>query len=250
MSLERFTLVELADGDAVGQRAAELFFAIGAEAQRARGRFTVALAGGSTPAAMHRALREAPSHEFNWGSVDVFFGDERAVAPDSPLSNFGNAKAQLLDHVAVASSRVHPMPAWSDDLDAVATAYERALREACRDEGALDLLVMGVGDDAHILSLFPGCPLIDEDGGALVAALRDPPMNPAVSRITLTPTALRRARHVLVLLVGAKKREARRALSSASARASSVPILLLDTRLTPTSGREATLLLVDHASRT
>ncbi|MBL8677619.1 MAG: 6-phosphogluconolactonase [Myxococcales bacterium] len=247
MSLERFTVVELADGDAVGARAAELFLAIGAEAQRARGTFTVALAGGSTPAAMHKALREAPSHEFNWGSVDVFFGDERAVAPDSPLSNFGNARAQLLDQVPLA--RVHPMPAWSDDLDAGATAYERALRDACGDDGALDLLVMGVGEDAHILSLFPGCPLIDEDGGALVAALHDPPMNPAVSRITLTPTALRRAHNVLVLLVGAKKREARRALSSASVTASSAPVLLLDTRLALTRGREATVLLLDHASR-
>lgn len=248
MSLDRFTAIELDDADAVGQRAAELFIAIGSEAQRARGTFTVALAGGSSPAAMHSALRAMVSHEFNWGAVDVFFGDERAVPPDSPLSNFGNAKTQLLDHVAVAPERVHPMTSPHGDIDKAAVEYEHTLRSVCGEDGSLDLLVLGVGEDAHILSLFPGCSLIEDDGGALVAALRDPPMNPAVSRITLTPTTLRRAKSVLVLLVGAKKRDARRALTDATSAASKAPIVLLDARLASRTPLPTTLLL-DRASR-
>jgi 6-phosphogluconolactonase len=241
----RFSIQELPDAAAVGERAAELFFALGAQAQRARGRFSVALAGGSSPKPMHRSLTErAPPAEFNWSQVDVFFGDERAAPPDSPQSNYGNAREQLLERVAIDPARVHPMRAWETDLEASARAYEQELQQACGPGGALDLLVMGVGEDAHILSLFPGCPLIDDDGGSLVAALRDPPMNPALSRLTLTPTALRRARCTMVLFVGAKKRDAYTALRHAHGAALRSPVALLH----GISADSRVFLLVDHAA--
>lgn len=215
------------DAAAAAEKAAELFRSITSEAIAARGRCSVALAGGTSPAAMHEALAgETQAPQIKWGAIDFFFGDERAVPSDARESNFNGARTTLLDRVAVDWSRVHPLEAWRSDLDKAAQEYEQRLLDVCPG-GALDLLVMGVGEDAHILSLHPKCSLIDRDDGALVAAVRNPPMNPALDRLTLTPTALFRARTVLVLFVGVKKRSAWRALTSREGSALAHPVRLL-----------------------
>ena len=216
------------DAASAAERAAALFAQRARAAIEQRGRFHVALAGGSSPAAMHRVLAARPhAHEINWAAIDFYFGDERAAPPDSKDSNYGNARATLLDHVPITPARVHPMRAWDGSLEERAREYDALLRAQTGGDGALDLLVMGVGEDAHILSLYPGCPCIDAREGPLVAALRSPPMNPPLDRLTLTPAALFAARAVLLLVVGAKKRAAWEALDRPEGDARSSPIRLL-----------------------
>lgn len=215
------------DAAAAATKAAALFRSIASAAIAPRGRCSIALAGGSSPTAMYEALAsESSAPQFKWGAIDFFFGDERAAPSDAKESNFGGAKRTLLDRVAVDWQRVHALEAWRADREDAAREYEQRLLDRCPD-GALDLLVMGVGEDAHILSLYPGCPLIAQDDGALVAALREPPMSPALDRLTLTPTALFRARAVLVLFVGAKKSAAWRALDASEGSALAHPVRLL-----------------------
>lgn len=172
----------------------------------ARGRFAIALTGGSTPVPMHRALARAPHRDaIDWARVDVFFGDERAVPPADPRSNYRAAREALLDHVPVPTAQVHRIEAERDDLHAVAREYEATLRRACG--GALDLLVVGLGKDAHVLSLWPGSDLVLERDALVVASI-DPPMDPPLSRVTLTPAAVEAARSVLAIATSASKRDA------------------------------------------
>ncbi|GAC1364271.1 MAG: 6-phosphogluconolactonase [Polyangiales bacterium] len=178
-----------------------------------RGRFVVALTGGSTPVPLHRALAALPYRaQIEWPRVHVVFGDERAVAATDPRSNYGAAKRDLLDLVPLPADNVHRMPGDSADLAAAAIAYEATLRDLC--EGEVDLLFVGIGKDGHILSLHPGAAAIAETRALVVAEL-DPPMDPAVSRLTMTPVALERARSVVALASGAEKADAvRRAVDS------------------------------------
>jgi 6-phosphogluconolactonase len=192
--------------DAFAKEGAEIFARLAKEAIEARGRFTVALTGGSTPGPIHHALAKAPQESgIDWSKVELFFGDERAVAPDAKESNYGAAREQLLRHVPLPEAQIHRMEGERKDLSEAAGDYQRTLLSVCK--GELDLVMLGVGKDAHILSLFPGSLAIDEDLELVVAEI-DPPMNPAVSRITMTPAVLARARHVLVLARGDEKRRA------------------------------------------
>lgn len=172
----------------------------------ARGRFAIALTGGSTPGPMHRALARAPHRDaIAWQKVDVFFGDERAVPPDAPQSNYRAARETLLDHVPIPSAQVHRIEAERSDLAAVARGYEATLRRVCG--GALDLLVVGLGKDAHVLSLWPGSALVEERSSLVVASV-DPPMDPPLSRVTLTPAAVEAAQSVLAIATSAAKHAA------------------------------------------
>jgi 6-phosphogluconolactonase len=179
------------------------FRSTAAAAIAARGRFHVALTGGTSPRPFHRALVAADG--IDWPSVEIWFGDERAVGPSDPKSNFGAAQADLLAHVPIPRAQIHRMEGEAGDLDAVAKGYERALVERC--DGALDLLIVGIGKDAHILSLWPGSDLVEERSSLVVAAI-DPPMDPALSRVTFTPAVVERARSVLAIVTGRDKRDA------------------------------------------
>lgn len=189
----------LPDVPAFAEAAARFFVERAREAIDERGRFVVALAGGSTPAPLHRAL---DASALDWSKVVVLFGDERAVGPADERSNHRSAHETLLSRVPAV---VHRIEGERADLHAVAREYERVMLDTCG--GALDLLIVGLGQDAHILSLWPGCPAIEERT-ALVVATLDPPMNPAVSRVTMTPVAIERARHVLAIATGAGKQVA------------------------------------------
>ncbi len=155
---------------------------------------TLALAGGSTPRALYQALAEV---DYPWSEVDVFFGDERCVPPDHPDSNFRMAHRALLSKVA---ARVHRMPAESCDP----IAYERELAGAL-GPGAptLDLVLLGLGDDGHTASLFPGDPALEERD-RLVARVE----RPDHPRLTLTLPVLSAARVAAFLVSGESKREA------------------------------------------
>ncbi len=187
--------------DAFAAAAARGFVDAALAAIATRGRFVVALTGGSSPLPIHAALATSFRDRVQWDLVDVVFGDERAVAPDHALSNYRAAHESLLQHVP---ARVFRMEGERSDLAAAARDYEKQLLDLCG--GELDLMFVGIGADAHILSLFPGSPHLRS--AALVEASIEPPMNPAVSRLTMTPVAVTRARQVIAIATGASKRPA------------------------------------------
>lgn len=130
----------------LGEGAAADFAVLAREAILARGAFSVALSGGSTPKLLYRALRSTP---VQWGKVFVYFSDERTVPPDSEESNFKLARDELLSHVPIPESQIFRMAGELDPHEAAAL-YEAVLPER------LDLTLLGMGDDGHTASLFPG----------------------------------------------------------------------------------------------
>jgi 6-phosphogluconolactonase len=178
----------------LAERGAERFAAIVGAAAREHGRAIVSLTGGSTPKAMYATLaRDATS--VPWDHVQLFWGDERAVPPDHADSNYGMAHAALLAHVPIPSANVHRMRGELAAEEA-ARAYELELM------GTFDLMLLGVGEDAHIASIFPGSPVLDERARKTAA-----PWVPHLTayRITLTPPALLDSRRIVMLVSGAKK---------------------------------------------
>jgi 6-phosphogluconolactonase len=171
------------------------------------GRATIALSGGNTPRdAYARLARESG---VDWTKIDIFWVDERAVAPTDDRSNYRWAKATLLDGSGIAPERVHRMPAEAPDLEAAARDYEGLLRKRIALDGdgipALDIVVLGVGDDGHTASLFPGGTTIDIVDRLVVAV---PAQGAREARLTLTAPAIEHAKHVFVVAVGAAKRDA------------------------------------------
>ncbi len=189
-----------------------------------RGRFTIALAGGNTPAALYRLLASPPYvAEIDWPRWHVLWGDERCVPPDHPDSNYGMARRTLLDHVSIPESHVHRMHG-EDDPTAAADAYAATLADALAPDGRLDLALLGVGDDGHTASLFPDTASLAETDRP-VAANWVPHL--ATHRITLTLPALNRARHVAVLATGADKADAVRRALAPNAADATPPIALV-----------------------
>ena len=159
-----------------------------------RGGATVALAGGTTPRAVHRQLALIP--RLPWDKVEIFFGDERAVPPDDPQSNYRMARESLLDTVPTPLNQVHRMLAERPDREAAADEYARRLPER------LDLLILGVGEDGHTASLFPGSSALSEHARKVVAVVG--PKAP-LHRLTITPPVIAAAREKIILVSGADK---------------------------------------------
>ncbi|HYI67429.1 MAG TPA: 6-phosphogluconolactonase, partial [Candidatus Limnocylindrales bacterium] len=164
--MTRFTV--LPDPAAVAEATADRFVTAAEAAIDERGIFRVALSGGSTPKKVYPLLLEpARRDEVDWGAVEFFWGDERAVPPDHPESNFGVAYGMLISQLpGVRPDRIHRMPAEAPDLDAAALSYESELRLAFGARGdeppAFDLIWLGMGPDGHTASLFPGSAGLDE----------------------------------------------------------------------------------------
>ncbi len=188
--------VEVHGHDELAERAAEWIAARMKPAVAERGRFTLAVSGGSTPAAMFAALSQLA---LPWAEVHVFQVDER-VAPDGdPDRNLGDLSANLLDRVPV---HAHVMDVTAPDLDDAARRYAAELR-AVTDDGVLDVVHLGLGDDGHTASWPPGDPVIDvEDADVAITQ----PYRGRV-RMTLTVPTVNRARDVMFLAAGAGKAE-------------------------------------------
>lgn len=169
----------------------------------ARGRFSIALSGGSTPRDLHVKLANPPfKDELDWAHVHVFFGDERCVPPDDPQSNYRMAMDTLLGHVPIPNEQIHRMKGELPP-DQAAAEYERELKEFFgADAPALDLVLLGMGDNGHCASLFPGCHALHEQQRWVVAEFI-PEVN--MWRITLTPIVLNAAREVVFLVAGGNK---------------------------------------------
>ena len=162
----------------------------------------VGLTGGTIADAVHREVaRMASASGVDWGAVHFWFGDERFVAADSPDRNAGQARAAFLD--AVGATRVHEVPAADQvpGAETAATAYADTLR--AEGDGGFDLLMLGIGPDGHIASLFPGHPGL-EVADSIATAVHDSP-KPPPDRVTLTFEALDRSHAVWFLASGEAK---------------------------------------------
>jgi 6-phosphogluconolactonase len=167
----------------------------------------VALTGGSIAEKIHREIaRLGADSDVDWSRVDFFWGDERYVAPDSDDRNAKSARAGLLDVLPVDPARIHEIPstAEADSVDSAAAAYADTVRSVGR--GSFDLLMLGVGPDGHIASLFPGFPQLDLDD-AIAAGVTGSP-KPPPERVTLTFPALSRSDEVWFVVSGPDKAEA------------------------------------------
>jgi len=207
--MERLTVYP--DAHALTRAAAAYVAGAALRAVALRGRFTVALAGGSTPRPVYERLARDPlAAAVPWDRVHVVFGDERCVPPDHPDSNYRMAREALLDHVPLPSDQIHRMRGEADPMTAAA-AYESELNALLSGAGrpALDMVLLGLGDDAHTASLFPGTPALNERE-RWVAAQHVPKLD--AWRLTLTPPALNAAREAVFLVSGAGKTAALRAV--------------------------------------
>lgn len=195
------------DRNDLGDRAALSFIRSIQEAISLCGRFSAALAGGATPRTLYRSLASAALVEkISWKSVHLFWGDERAVPPDHPDSNYHLAEETLISHVPIPSQNVHRMQGEKSDLEAAAAEYEETLRKffGSSAEGwpSFDLVLLGIGSDGHTASLFPGSPVLKETV-RWVAAPYVEELNTA--RLTLTLPAINHARRVIFLAAGREK---------------------------------------------
>jgi 6-phosphogluconolactonase len=177
---------------------AELAIRAAADLFTARAPRSIALAGGSTPKELYGLLASEDYRDrTDWDGVAVFFGDERAVPPNHPDSNYGMARKSLLDLVPTDPDLVHRLEADDDDLEAAADRYSQLLPTR------LDLVLLGMGTDGHTASLFPGSDALDEVERRCVPALAPN----GSRRLTLTYPTINAAHHVLFLALGGSKRE-------------------------------------------
>ena len=194
------------DLDDLSHYAAELFIKLAGQAIEERGSFSVSLSGGSTPRYLY-SLLESPKyrHTIDWNRIEYFIGDERNVPPDAPESNYRMVTEILLDPLHVSSDRVLRWLTETGDIDEVAGKYEKGLKDRLGSDARFDLVLLGLGTDAHTASLFPRTEALKETKRAAVASwvegLND-------HRFTITFPVINNAANVIVLVSGTDKAHA------------------------------------------
>ena len=198
------TVEVLPDQAALIQRSLELILTKMREAIQERGLCTIALSGGSTPKPLYEAISQ---QQLPWDKIHVFWGDERYVPPDHPDSNQLMARRAWLDRVDIPASNIHAMPTDEADPAVAADNYEKHLQEFFQttsgDFPALDLILLGIGDDGHTASLFPHTEALQVKDRLITVGSKD-----AMPRITFTAPLINQARCVMFIVAGANKRPA------------------------------------------
>ena len=185
-----------ADERSLAERVAERFLDVARESVQTRGTAMICLTGGTTPRRMYELLgSHGSATPPAWDRVHLYWSDERMVPPEHQDSNYGMARESLLVHLPVPSSHVHRIKGERPPEEA-ALLYEGEL------PGRFDLMLLGVGEDAHVASIFPGSPLLSERRRR-AAAVWAPHLN--AFRVTLTPRALLESDHVLMMVAGTAK---------------------------------------------
>ena len=211
-----------------------------ADAQSSGHEPQIALTGGTIADAVHRELaRLSPGSEVDWGRVVLWWGDERFVEPASDDRNERQAREAFLDQVDVDPAKVHPMPSTESaaDVDEGAAAYGEELRSY--GAGEFDIVMLGIGPDGHVASLFPGFPQLDVDDQIAVGVTGSP--KPPPERISLTFSALNRAKAVWFIVSGEEK-------SAAVARALADGTDVHDCPAAGVTGSEETTWFLDRAA--
>jgi 6-phosphogluconolactonase len=233
------------DGTLLAQAVAARLVTALTDAAAARGRASVVLTGGGIGTKVLDELAAAPARDaIDWRHLDIWWGDERFVPAGDPDRNETGARAALLDHVDADPARVHPMPGPDgpdgDDPDAAAVRYASWLAAAAGAEGpvpAFDVLMLGIGPEGHVASLFPGLPALGDERP--VVAVRDSP-KPPPTRLSLTFPSIQVAREVWILASGEEKADAV-AQTLSGADPAQVPAA-------GARGRQRTLFLLDGAA--
>ena len=195
-----------ADVSELSLRAAEAAVNSINDVVRTAGKCSLVLSGGQTPRTLYRLLASTFRDQLPWPSMHVFWGDERYVPPDDPESNYQLAKDTLLDHVPCPARNIHPMPTHFQSPHAAARDYEQTLKEYfATDWPHFDLAFLGLGQEGHTASLFPGSPAVGERTRWVAAV--EAPARPRV-RLTLTLPVLTRAASIFVLVAGSNKAHA------------------------------------------
>jgi len=193
------------DNDALSHTAAEIFVATAQQAVQARERFLVALSGGSTPSGLYQLLTSEPFRDqVDWKKTFVFWGDERCVPPDNEGSNYFQANEILLEQVPIPRENILRVKGELVPYEA-STAYARTLKEFADPEfdwPRFDLVLLGMGEDGHTASLFPGSQV--DFNSPTLAVTADYQGRPA-NRVTLTPAVFNSARKIIFLVTGPKK---------------------------------------------
>jgi 6-phosphogluconolactonase len=235
----------LPDGAAIAKRAAQEFAQAAAAAVRAKGSFNVSLAGGSTPKALYGLLVNDPAlrSQLAWDKIHLFFGDERHVSPDHPDSNFRMATEAMISKSPLKPEQVARIKAEYPDAEKAALEYEKALREYFKlkdgDYPRFDLLLAGMGNEGHTLSLFPGTKALHPDGRIVVSNWIG---KLYTERITLTAAAANNAAEIIFMVTGADKALALKGVLEGPYEPEQLPAQLLQ----PQNGK--LLWLVDTAA--
>jgi 6-phosphogluconolactonase len=235
----------LADGAAIAKRAAQEFVQAAASAVREKGSFNVALAGGSTPKALYGLLVNDATlrSQVPWDKTHLFFGDERHVAPDQPDSNFRMATDAMISKSPLKPEQVTRIKGEYPDAEQAALEYEKALRDYFKlkdcEYPRFDLLLVGMGNEGHTLSLFPGTKALHADGRVVV---RNWIGKLCTDRITLTGPAASNAAQIMFMVTGADKAPALKSVLEGPYEPEQLPAQLLQ----PKNGK--LLWLVDPAA--
>ncbi|MDK2744381.1 MAG: 6-phosphogluconolactonase [Nitrospira sp. BO4] len=223
-------------GQEWAQEAAAFILSVSEQAIQCTGRCLVALSGGSTPKTLYRTLCQSEwKSRFNWPRIFFLFGDERCTPPEHAESNFGMAQAELFRPLNIHSDHIYRMKGEYQDPTVAAQEYERQLRELTKcpasEPPRLDVILLGLGEDGHTASLFPGTEALQEQSKIVTVGHAPTGIR---HRLTLTLGVLNRAAVVLFLVTGPGKAEmVRRVIESESDADRSLPA----TKVSPESGR-------------
>lgn len=213
----------LPDKEGLIERALQLILTKIETAIRDRGICTIALAGGSTPKPLYGAIA---TQDLPWDKIHVFWGDERYVSPDHPDSNQGMARQAWLDKVDIPASNIHPIPTDGKTPAADASKHEAQLQEFFGIEAGefpqFDVILLGIGDDAHTASLFPHTEALAVQNHLVTVGNKD-----GEPRITFTAPLINQARWVIFLVAGASKRPALAQIFAPDANPLSYPARLI-----------------------
>jgi 6-phosphogluconolactonase len=231
------------DTNTLSQQAAQYIVRIANESIVTRGRFSIALSGGSTPKVLYGLLAAEPYRaQLDWSLIEIFWSDERCVPPDSSDSNYAMANEVLLSKIPIQPNQVHRMPADQPDRDAASQAYTLEMQRIFGTNGipTFDLLQLGMGPEGHTASLFPHQQSLHEQHRLVMPVTVPKPPPP---RLTFTPPLLNAARHVLFLVTGAEKADAVQAVLEGEHQPEEYPAQLIR----PTNG-EVTWMLDTSAA--
>ena len=237
-------IIRCRDGADLSERAADEFVRLASQAIQLAGRFTVALSGGSTPKALYTLLA-APgvAQRISWNRVHLFWGDERCVAPDHPESNYRMVRECLLAHIPIPAENVHRM-AGEKKPQIAELEYEAELQEYFELKGGamprFDLILLGLGEDGHTASLFPGSEVLNDIDHLVATAYVERLQS---QRLTLTLPVLNEGAEVVFLVAGASKAAIVKEVLGGQASATSYPAA----RIQPRDGKLIWMITADAA---